>query len=553
MKKVRILVAILLTLAMAFTLFACGKSDNSAGTSTGGNTGTGSATTPAPGGNASTPPSPSFTEEDQAPAPVPVEDDVVFADNIVYMIGDNVGLINSHHPAGDGMSHNCCCRMIYDTLYYNNPDGTSVPMLATSYDTDDYQTWVFHLRDDVYFHNGDKFTAKDVLFTWQHALDSVGSIASSNWDYIVEARAIDDYTVEFKTAAPYGNLLFNIGISVSGILNERAIAEDDVKGYYVGTGAYILDDFSPSDYLHFTRNENYWGELPPTKTQLWKLVSEAGARTIMLQNGDVQLGGIAEADLSLFRDDPNFRITTLLSNNSVSLMFNLDDPLCSDLNFRMAVAHALRTDEIALFAFGTLGVAVENEAIWGYEVPYMNKDLPKVGYDLDKAKDYLSKSVYKGEEVEFTIMSGNDNMAAAVQDQLAAAGITIRINPMDVPSFMMYASSTENHAQMFSWFAMFSQNPVDTYRVNFYPDANNNRMRYNNPIITEMIDQSGSILGEEAQRAHYYKMQEIVTADRPVIPMYWMPSALVYQSNVGGFVTSASGHYDFRYMYWILD
>ena len=557
MKKLKTLLAIILVLCIGITLFAC-KSDDTT-TSAGNTSSPGSSSpageqSPAPTTSSSTPNSPSITDDSQAPAPLPVEDDaVVFADHIDYMIGDNVGLINPHHPAGDGSSHNNCCRMIYDTLYYNNPDGSSVPMLATSYETDDYQTWIFHLRNDVTFHNGDKFTAKDVIFTWQHALDSVGSIASSNWDYIKEARAIDDYTVEFKTATPYGNLLFNIGISVSGILSERAIAEDDVKGFYVGTGAFILDDFSPSDYLHFTRNENYWGELPPTKTQKWTLVSEASARTIMLQNGSAQLGGVSESDLALFRDDDDFRINTVLSNNSVSLMFNLDDPLCGDLNFRMAVAHALKTDEIAVFAMGSLGIAVDNATIWGYEVPYMNTNLPKVGYDLAKAKDYLAASVYNNETVEFSIMSGNDNMAAAVQDQLAAAGITISINPMDVPSFMVYTSATENHAQMFSWFAMFSQNPVDTYRVNFYPEANNNRMRYNNPVITEMIDQSASILGEDAQREHYYKMQEIVSAERPCIPMYWMPGAMVYRANLGGFITSASAHYDFRYMYLIVD
>ena len=549
MKKVRILVAAILILAIAFTLFACKKDDDSTAPANSGSTE--SSTSPA-AGSSSTPNAPSVTDDNQEPAPMPEEvDDVVFADHIDYMIGDAVGLINSHHPAGDGGSHNNTCRMIYDTLYYNNPDGTSVPMLATHYETDDYQTWIFHLRDDVYFHNGDKFTSADVLFTWQHALESVGSIASTNWDYIAEARAIDDYTVEFKTATPYGNLLFNIGISVSGILNERAIAEDEVAGFYVGTGAYKLVDFSPSDYLYFERNENYWGELPTTKTQKWTLVSEASARTIMLQNGTAQIGGVSEADLQLFRDDDNFRINTVLSNNSVSLMFNLDDDLCGDLNFRMAVAHALKTDEIAIFAMGSLGVAVDNATIWGYEVPYMNTNLPQVKHDLAKAKEYLDASVYAGETVEFSIMSGNDTMAAAVQDQLAAAGITISINPMDVPSFMVYTSATENHAQMFSWFAMFSQNPVDTYRVNFYPEANNNRMRYNNPEITAMIDAAASILGEDAQREHYYKMQEIVSAERPCIPMYWMPGALVYRANLGGFITSASAHYDLRYMYLI--
>ena len=561
MKKQKGIIALIIGILMCVSLLAACNSGGGDSPATNASQSPSESASQAPNASASQPPaapatpnSPTITDDSQEPEALPEDTtDIKFAENIEYIIGDNVGLINSHHVAGDGSSHNNACRMIYDTLYYNNPDGSSVPMLATSYETEDYQTWIFHLRDDVYFHNGDKFTAKDVLFTWQHALDSVGSIANVNWSYIEEARAIDDYTVEFKTATPYGNLLFNIGISVSGILNERAIAEDDVKGFYIGTGAYKLADFSPGDYLFFERNENYWGELPPTKTQMWRLVTEASARTIMLQTGAAQLGGVAEADLELFRDDPNFRISTVLANNSVAIMFNLDDPLCGDLNFRLAVAYALNTDEIATFAFGTLGVAVDGEAIWGYEVPFKNPNIEPIRQDVAKAKQYLDESVYHGQTVEFSCMSGNDNMAAAVQDQLSAIGINIDINMMDVPSFMVYTSATENNAQMFSWFAMFSQNPVDTYRVNFYPLANNNRMRYNNPVMTEMLDQAASILGEDAQREHYYKMQEIVSEERPMVPMYWMPGAMVYPANLGGFITSASAHYDLRYMYMIID
>ena len=544
MKKIRRTLALILALIMCMSLLgACGEK------------------TPATNNEGSSTPTPTPTTEGSVPTssgdslspPPEITDDVKFAEHIEYIIGDAVGIINSHSPAGDGSSHNNACRMIYDTLYYNNPDGTSVPMLATSYETEDYQTWTFHLRDDVTFHNGDKFTAKDVVFTWQHAIDSPGSIASSNWNYIVDAKAIDDYTVEFKTAAPYGGLLFNIGISVSGILNERAISENEIEGFWIGTGAYKIAEFSTSDYMKFERNEDYWGDLPLTKTQTWRLVPEASARTVMLQNGSAQLGGVTEADLALFRSDDNFNIHTVVSNNSMSLMFNTSDPTLSDVNFRRAVAHALNKDDIALFTMGSLGVPVTDGTIWGYETPFKNTAIEPYKYDVELAKQYLAESSYDGKTIELSIMSSGDKLAQAIQEQLSEIGVKVEINIMDVPSFMVYTASTDNKAQMLTFFCMMSQNPVDTYRVNFYPQASNNKMDYVNDEVTVLLDEAQSILGEEAQREHFYKMQEIVSADIPAVPLYWMVGAMVYAKGIGGVITSASAHYDLRYLFMTIE
>ena len=550
----RRIIAVLLCAVLCVSLLAsCGSNDDPAPAS-GGNDNAPSTSGGSNTGGSTPSATPSNEAGEVAPLPETVTEETVFAEHIEYIVGDAVSIINSHSPAGDGSSHNNACRMIYDSLYYNQPDGTSTPLLATHYETDDYQTWIFHLREDVYFHNGDKFTSKDVIFTWEHALESIGSIAAGNWNYIVEARAIDEYTVEFKTAAPYGNLLFNIGISVTGILNERAIAEDEIEGFWVGTGAYKLVELSPADYMRFERNDNYWGELPITKSQTWTLVPEASSRTIMLQNGTAQLGGVTESDLQLFRDDPdNFGIHTVVANNAMSLMFNLDDPICGDINFRNAVAYGVDREELAIFGMGSIAAPVDVGTIWGYETPFKNPNIQPIMQDIEKAKEFLAESSYNGETIELAIMSSGTRLAEAIQDQLNNIGIDVSINPMDVPTFTVYTSSTDNKAQMLTYFAMMSQNPVDTYRVCFYPLANNNRMRYNNPAVTEMIEQSMSILSEDAQREHYYKMQELVTADLPCIPIYYMVGAMVYANGVGGMVTSASAHYDFRYMYQIIE
>jgi ABC-type transport system substrate-binding protein len=228
------------------------------------------------------------------------------------------------------------------------------------------------------------------------------------------------------------------------------------------------------------------------------------------------------------------------------------DPVCGDLNFRKAVAYAVSKEELAIFAMGDMAMPVTDGTIWGYEVPFKNTDIQPITQDLDKAKEFLKQSSYKGESIELTVMSGSDALSQGLQAELGAIGIDIKINIMDVPSFMAYTGTNNNQSQMNIFFTMMSQNPVDTYRVNFHPTGSTNKMSYNNPEVTKLLDQAPSVIGEDEQKQLYYKLQELVTADIPCIPLTWMVGALVYEKGLGGMVSSPSAHSDMRYMYLIV-
>ena len=513
---------------------------------------TGQTPTPAPG-----PAAGSSQPSTAAPAPPPPENktEVEFAETINFIQSVAISQLNSHSVSGIGADHNNAIRMVFDSLYYNEPDGKSIPMLATHYESDDYETWIFYLRDDVYWHNGDKFTAHDVIYTWQSACDNPATQAGANWHYIKEASIIDDYTVKFVTDGPYNSLLFNLGINVSYVINQKAIEADPFNGYHVGTGAYKVAEFSPSDYMLFERNEDYWGEPAISKYQKWTLVTEASVRTIMLQNGTADLGGVQATDLPLFEADPNFHVHSFPSNNPQSLIFNTKDPIAGDWDFRMAVAYALDTLELSEFG-SPGGHPVYDGAIWGQSVQFKNESIPFLEPDIEKAKEHLAKSVYKGEEIELvtTAASGTamNDMAVAMIDMLGAIGIKIVLNVMDPPTFGTYTDPLDNKSQLSIYFGRMGQNPVDTYWANFYPGSANNRANYSNPEVTAMLDRIPMIIDENEQREIYYKMQEIVTNDRPMIPIFWMPSTVVYADGVGGFITTANVMYDWRYTYRVL-
>lgn len=484
-------------------------------------------------------------------APPPTEESVKYNDEFVYILEAAVGVINVHSPAGHGPGNSNAYRMIFDTLYLSHADGTLEPMLATSYDTEDYKTWIFHLRDDVYFSNGEKFTAKDVVYTWQSALDKVGSPAIDNWLYVEEASVVDDYTVKMVLKSPYVDFISHVCAPQSVILNEKAITEDPEKGYWVGTGAYKVVDFATGDHITFERNDNYWGEIPPTKRQVWKFIPEQGTRTIMLQNGEADMcATIAESDLALFESDEKFKITWLTQQNPVSVMFNLADPICGDWNFRMAVAYALNKEELTVFGRGKLGEPVADSTVWGLVTPYRNPNIPVIEQDLEKAKEYLAASNYNGETVEFSC-TGSTKLGEALMEELAKIGIKIEINVMDLPSFSAYTSWGKNEAQMMLNANLLNTNPSAGYRVNFYPGSGNNKFSYDNPELTELLEKAPSVIDENERQEIFYKMQEIIYNDLPCIPIYWSLSALVSGKSVDGFELHPGWTHDFRYVYSI--
>jgi ABC-type transport system substrate-binding protein len=254
----------------------------------------------------------------------------------------------------------------------------------------------------------------------------------------------------------------------------------------------------------------------------------------------------------MFESDPNFTVEAITQNNPASVQFNLDDPICGDRNFRMAVAHAIDREELAVFARDEWAIPMEDGTIWGYSTPYRNTNLSLIPYDLDKAKEYLEASNYNGQPVEFAV-TGNTKLGEALQEQLSKIDINLTVNLMDMSSFQAYTGWNDNKAQILTFVHMLQANPVHGYRANFLPGSNNNRMRYDNPELTRMVEESMSITGEEERREHFYREQEIVYEDIPSLAIYYEIRPFIADKNIGGMVLPSSAHYDFRYTYLVVD
>lgn len=213
--------------------------------------------------------------------------------------GDSLTL--DPHAQNEGPTHTLS-HQIYDSLVFRNMDMELTAGLATDwYVTDDPSVWEFKLREGVSYHEGQDFTAEDVVFSINRAkhenADMKGLLTS-----VVEIWAEDDYTVHMRTDGPnplLPNNLTNLFIMDSDWAedNDVTIPQDYAAGeetYAVrnanGTGPFSLVSREPDIRTELVRNDDYWGMGTfPMEVEriIHRPISSASTRAAALLSGEI--------------------------------------------------------------------------------------------------------------------------------------------------------------------------------------------------------------------------------------------------------------------------
>ena len=205
-------------------------------------------------------------------------------------------------------------RYTLDSLVAQDNDGTFVPWLAKSWTiSDDQLHYTFELRDDVTFTDGEVFNAEAVKANFDHivAPETASAQAASMLGYSTDGGAYvdttvdDEYTVTVNFSEPYAPFLQAASTSLLGFYSPKVLAEkaDQLKtggpGITVGSGPFILSEYTPDQELVYTANPDYnWGpdnadHTGPTEleTLTIRILPETSVRTGALTSGDVQVAG----------------------------------------------------------------------------------------------------------------------------------------------------------------------------------------------------------------------------------------------------------------------
>jgi peptide/nickel transport system substrate-binding protein len=471
----------------------------------------------------------------------------------LYIITDGTALavVNPFSPATSTPASRWLFIMIYDRLVDNLGDGIYGPALATSWETDDHQTFTMTLREDVYFHNGAPFTADDVVATVAAAAEGVGSQAHDAWRSVNEVTALDAHTVRFVLHSVDVEFFFNLSQPHAAILSADAIAVGSPEALWAGTGAFSVHSFSSNDVTVLARNDNYWGEVPPTPRITLLTVPEVATRTIMMLGGEAHVvTSVAPDDIPMFREDRNFNVTPIENNNHAQyIAFNMNAPIMEDINFRKAIAHAIYGPDIIIAANGPNSGINPDANMFGQNSEFRNNNFPAREHDLDRARAYLEASVWDGEVIEIaTAIPTHIRMAEMIQIQLRAIGLETTINVMDVAGFTAYATYRDNQSQMMVYILPTTLSAIHI-RNAFFPGSALNRASFNNPYATELMERASTIFDVDERRELYMYIQEVVTEYVAYIPIYVHHPVIISATGFGGMRLCPVGNHDWRYIY----
>ncbi len=535
MKKFIRLFSLLICIAITVSMFAgCGG---------GADTPSPSANSPAPVVNSPANPNPT------TPTPPP---EAKYKDNLVYLAGSPIPVIDLFNPASTSNQLVSITFNAYNRLVYRTVDNEFEPELAVSWKTDDYKTVNFKLRDDVYFHNGEKFTAKDVKWTFDTAKKSVGSKIFDILNKVESVEVVNDYEINVVFTSVNVDYLYDLSTQTYGILNEKAYSADKEKGPWVGTGPWIITKVAP-EVIAFTRNEDYWGEVPVTKTMEFKYVAEVAARLIMLENDEVDIMIVDPMMAETYKKDPRFTIWEYIGNSASSFAFNFNNPITADKNFRLAVAHAFNADECNQFTLSGTGLAAPSAAFWGLYTEFRRDDLPRYKYDPELAKEYLAKSNYNGETVEILVgpMVTVRRDAQVMQQALQAIGVKAEIFETDGATVAQRSAWGNKDTQIVcgTSFNVVAPSGIRTFA---YPGYTANKSNYDNARMKELIDLGDVTLDKAEREKIYHEIQQILADDVVYLTNYHQGMAFAGQEGCGGAVLFPDAGQDLSHYYRVI-
>lgn len=448
--------------------------------------------------------------------------------------------------SGSNVYHNVLFRLTHDSLVYPNPEtGKIEPRLATEWKWIDDNTIEFKLRDGVVFHNGETLKASDVVYTMKRGKE-LGTTISVKLDGLEACTAVDDTTVQMKLASPNVDWLYTLSVAHMGIVSEKALTEDPEEGGKIGTGAWIVDSYVPSDYVKVKRNDHYWGQEPETETITLKYMPENSARLIALQNGEIDVClNPNNNELHFIEEDDKLSLVQYDGTNEVFLAFNNRTGPGTNKNLRLALAHCIDTDSIIAAAMD--GYAKKALSYWGWNTFGYYDGFGEYGYDLDKAKSYLDQAgLAPGEAKIGVYVSTAERKIAAqiIQESAKQIGLEVEIKEIDdagLTSLSQY--KTASHEAMINGINWAPQG--DDVRRAYAPDSNTNKGVIDNARINELMDLAIAEQ-DEAKRSEYYKeLQEIVHDEAYVIPIYYPVASIGINKNVQGTVFFPDGNHDF--------
>lgn len=481
------------------------------------------------------------------------------------LVGGSIGDATTLLPAlaSDSASSEII-SLVYNGLIKIDKDLNLVGDLAESWDiSDDNRTITFHLRKGVKWHDGEPFTARDCMYTYNVMVDPKTPTAyAEQFKQIEKAEVVDDYTFRVTCKQVFARALITWGQNImpAHLLEGKDITTSELARHPIGTGPYKFLSWEPNQQIVLEYNPDYFEGRPYIDRQITRVIPDMATQFLELKSGNIDQMSLTPDQYTKQTNDEvfkaNFNKYKYLAFAYTYLGFNLKDPKFQDKRVRQAIAYAINKQEIidgVLLGLGQPANGPYQPGHWAY-----NPNVTPYPYDVEKAKQLLAEAGWKdtnndgilekdNQPFEFTIMTNQGNnerkmTAVIIQQRLKGVGISVKVRIIEWAAFIKeFIDKKQFEALVMGWTIPIDPDLYNVWHSSKTREGELNFISFKNEEVDRLIDEGRFTLDREKRKQAYFKIQEILKEEVPYVFLY-VPDALpVVSSRVHGIEPAPAG------------
>jgi len=329
----------------------------------------------------------------------------------------------------------------------------------------------FHLRPGVRWHDGVPFTAEDVKFNYEAYIDPKNeSPYGALFEPIKAVEVVDELTVKMTYKRLYSPALFDWmqplvpkhALDAAALAREMerrhlsakereklAFRSTDFNRSPIGTGPFRFVDWLPGQYIHLTRNEQYWGDKAQYRDFYFRSIPDYLTMEVEFNAGAVDMYYAQPHQAQRYREDDHYQVLSENDGMYAYIGYNMRRPLFKDPRVRRALGMAIDVNGIikdVLFGEGkpATGPYYSN-------TPYYDPSVKPLPYDPDGALKLLAEAGWHknaagilekdGQPLAFTLVTNSGNLPrkaimTIAQEAWHRLGVDIKVQAFEWTVFL---------------------------------------------------------------------------------------------------------------------
>ena len=491
--------------------------------------------------------------------------------------------ISSLDPAfAKSLSVMWSAHQLFNTLVETDDSLHIVPSLAKTWDiSEDRSLFIFHLRNDVYFHDdpcfpngkGRKMIASDLVYSFARILDKVLAspgawIFNHKVDSLLPFLAIDDSTFQLRLQRPYHPILGILSMQYCSVVPREAVEKygKDFRRHPVGTGPFAFVDWEEGQALILKKNPNYFefdekGKRLPYLEGINVSFYDSKATEFLLFR-QKQLEFINDIEAS-FKDEILTKAGALrkewetkivlqtspyLNIEYLGILVDENNELVRDSpmrikKIRQAINYGFDRRKMVLYLRNSMGTPAESGFVPLGLPSFDTTRVKGYHYDPFRTRQLLEEAGYPGGKglpvIKLLTIAIYADMANFIAKQLEESGIPVQVEVVQKSLLLTMTSSSTAAFFRGSWIADYPD--AENYLSVFYSKnpAPPNYTRYKNPAFDEVFEKALRETNDSLRYELYRKADQIMIDDAPVVPLWYDKVVRLLQPNVINFPPNA--------------